>query len=800
MDIRKFLPNTSKRFLDHDASQDNYSKRARCDPPTCPSTSAISFRNADLDIATYMGRQLSDEDKYNIIKNHFQPDSSHKFPSTKFGQKQRSFQLAWISRFPGLVYSPSTDGAFCLHCFLFPGGAERKCQLVSEPFRNWKKAVERFDEHFHKIRHNSGDNSASSHKKTGTGHELHMDSVVKSTNFLKCKEDKQVPIHHQIDAALEARKERNMKVLETIVETVLFCGRQNISLRGHRDDSRHSADPSVNTGNFKALLEYRIKGGDSNLQHHLENGPKNATYISKTTQNEIITTIGNYILRKVVNDCLASGGFYSLSADEVRDISNHEQLAVTIRFVDNTGEIREDFLSFINVSEGTTGENLSHELLNLIDQVGLDRNKMRSQCYDGAGNMAGKTKGVGPRIQQQYPKALPFWCTAHQLNRCIVQACTIPAVRNMMSTADQVVRFFEFSPKKQDCLEEAINALELPENKRHKLKELCRTRWVERHDAFDVFIDFLPATVETLEMYAKLPNTRTPGAADASSLLNSVCTFDFLVCLIIVHKCLGYLRGLSKSLQERTLDVGRALKNVTLVKASLQSCRDDIDNVHQEWFQEAVALAEELDIPISKPRTCGRQSKRNNVPAQSPEDYYRKSISIPVLDHLLEEMKTRFTSLHQRAALGLMLVPSELDERNIDIGALTEFFGDDLPSSRTLEAEMRQWKIFWKENPEKPSSISATIKACDKDFFSNIHTILKICGTFPVTSCECERSISCLRLLKTYLRSTMGQDRLSALALMFIHRTVNVRVTDIVTEFARKHPRRMQVPNILFEE
>lgn len=213
-----------------------------------------------------------------------------------------------------------------------------------------------------------------------------------------------------------------------------------------------------------------------------------------------------------------------------------------------------------------------------------------------------------------------------------------------------------------------------------------------------------------------------------------------------------------------------------------------------------MALAEELDIPISKPRTCGRQSKRNNVPAQSPEDYYRKSISIPVLDHLLEEMKTRFTSLHQRAALGLMLVPSELDERNIDIGALTEFFGDDLPSSRTLEAEMRQWKIFWKENPEKPSSISATIKACDKDIFSNIHTILKICGTFPVTSCECERSISCLRLLKTYLRSTMGQDRLSALALMFIHRTVNVRVTDIVTEFARKHPRRMQVPNILFEE
>ena len=48
----------------------------------------------------------------------------------------------------------------------------------------------------------------------------------------------------------------------------------------------------------------------------------------------------------------------------------------------------------------------------------------------------------------------------------------------------------------------------------------------------------------------------------------------------------------------------------------------------------------------------------------------------------------------------------------------------------------------------------------DKLFFSNVSTILHISAVFPVTSCECERSISTLRLLKTYLRSTMGQDKL----------------------------------------
>jgi hypothetical protein len=39
-------------------------------------------------------------------------------------------------------------------------------QLVSEPFRSWKKAPEKFDEHFLKKRHNSGDTSVK--KKPGS--------------------------------------------------------------------------------------------------------------------------------------------------------------------------------------------------------------------------------------------------------------------------------------------------------------------------------------------------------------------------------------------------------------------------------------------------------------------------------------------------------------------------------------------------------------------------------------------------------------------------------------------------------
>lgn len=48
-------------------------------------------------------------------------------------------------------------------------------------------------------------------------------------------------------------------------------------------------------------------------------------------------------------------------------------------------QIREEFLGFLDVSEGTSGELLSKNLLQFVHIIGLDSTNMRSQCYDGAG-------------------------------------------------------------------------------------------------------------------------------------------------------------------------------------------------------------------------------------------------------------------------------------------------------------------------------------------------------------------------------------------------------------------------------
>lgn len=116
--------------------------------------------------------------------------------------------------------------------------------------------------------------------------------------------------------------------------------------------------------------------------------------------------------------------------------------------------------------------------------------------YDGAGAMAGKRKGVAAQIVNKYPKALYTHCASHVLNPCIVEVTNITDVRNMMNVASCIVRFFNNSPKRQLAFNKFIDA---HSSKRAKLKDLCKTRWVERHDVFEAMYELYTPTVYCLE-------------------------------------------------------------------------------------------------------------------------------------------------------------------------------------------------------------------------------------------------------------------------------------------------------------
>ena len=98
---------------------------------------------------------------------------------------------------------------------------------------------------------------------------------------------------------------------------------------------------------------------------------------------------------------------------------------------------------------------------------------------------------------------------------------------------------------------------------------------------------------------------------------------------------------------------------------------------------------------------------------------------------------------------------------------------------------VQQWFIIFSRNNLSPSwknyitkirngsgSNLQTLKEWNSSLFLNIHTLLRIAFTLPVTSCQCEWSCSVSRRLSDYMTSTMGQNRLPGNTSCFIEHSM----------------------------
>jgi len=74
--------------------------------------------------------------------------------------------------------------------------------------------------------------------------------------------------------------------------------------------------------------------------------------------------------------------------------------------------------------------------------------------------------------------------------------------------------------------------------------------------------------------------------------------------------------------------------------------------------------------------------------------------------------------------------------------------------------------------------------------FPDVVTALLLFLTLPVTFASAERSFSKLRLIKSYLRSTMNHDRLRSLALLSIEAQSAESLAQIIDDFANAKARR----------
>ena len=164
---------------------------------------------------------------------------------------------------------------------------------------------------------------------------------------------------------------------------------------------------------------------------------------------------------------------------------------------------------------------------------------------------------------------------------------------------------------------------------------------------------------------------------------------------MITNACLKYLLGLTRSLQAEAKDIVQAVSEINHVKTALSDVRENIDLHHNKWFATVEQMCDSVGTQPSLPRFC-RQHHRSNLPAQTPSEYYRRIITVPILDHLLSDLEAHFSKHQQTALFGLFLVPfvhvsKTLDEIAPKISELGDMYKDDLPYPNSLPSELHCW-------------------------------------------------------------------------------------------------------------
>lgn len=177
------------------------------------------------------------------------------------------------------------------------------------------------------------------------------------------------------------------------------------------------------------------------------------------------------------------------------------------------------------------------------------------------------------------------------------------------------------------------------------------------------------------------------------------------------------------------------------------------------------------------------------------KEYWRKHMFVPVVDLLIGELQRRFMS---DESLCLSKAVSAVFELNYDglTGLLNTYDKVINIDRHLLKAEMKTFNstatVTNILNPEHTPVISEELK-----LYPNLQTVVRLALTLPVSSATCERSFSAMRRVKNYLRSTMQQDRFSALSLLNIESDIarNIDIPQLIEEFSHSSnaPRRMRL-------
>jgi hypothetical protein len=180
-------------------------------------------------------------------------------------------------------------------------------------------------------------------------------------------------------------------------------------------------------------------------------------------------------------------------------------------------------------------------------------------------------------------------------------------------------------------------------------------------------------------------------------------------------------------------------------------------------------------------------------------------LNLKIIDKMTNSLEQRFLKnkdMDAYARAELLLVSNDLTQdelqqqcntscavfKDIEPGALTNELSmlakcrrsgsSDIPSFQSLDDVMA---FFSKRPAEYRALFRETIK------MASLLTVA------PATTATAERSFSCLKRLKTWLRSTMTQHRLNSCAILHAHRDVQPEMIVVLQEFIELNEGRKRI-------
>ena len=702
-----------------------------------------------------------------ILESHQPRDFN--FPKREFGQKlvvKRGFQPGWFKRWSWLHYLEDNDSVLCFICM--KANIEKKLQwsssadaaFVTRGFSNWKDACVKFDNH----------QTSSCHKEAM----LKVITLVSTTTDVA----ESLSVQHQ-----QEKLERRQCFLK-VLSNARFLARQGLPFRGHGDES---------DSNFLQLLKLRGVD-DPRIGHWLKK--KTDKYTSADVQNEILKTMAFHVLSDVA-DKIRLAPFFSVMVDETTDVSNKEQVVLCCRWVDESLEAHEDFVGLYQ-TESTEASVLLHIIQDVL-RLNISITKLRGQCYDGASSMAGYKRGVAAQLLKEEPRAVFTHCYGHSLNLACsdtVKQCKL--MRDALDVVHEITKLIKRSPRRDALLQRLKQQISLESSP--GIRILCPTRWTVRANALQSILSNYEVLQilwdESLEFVKETEmRSRIMGV---STYMRS---FDFFFGVLLGELLLRHSDNLSRTLQTPLMSASEGQKVAAMTVQALQSVRTE--EYFKLFWAKAVRKGGELEVNEPSLPRRRKTPKRYDVGMEESnfpddaEDRYRQIFN-EALQLISVAIKSRFDQPGYKVYCKLeelLVKASKMDCFEEELEFICNFYKGDL----NLEQLRMQLNVMAsnipKESADNLNSILQYLRelsGVQKCLLCEVCTLVQLILVMPATNAISERSFSSLRRVKTYLRSTMTQERLNSVMTLHIHKdlTDKLNLTEIGNEFVRSSEHR----------